>query len=461
MTKKSEILRCIFMTFVVLAMNSCHDDGEKMNTTQIRGSVVGEWLDDASSGSEKLFTTEKYNENGTLEMLYVYINKTHNSYDFYEGSYTIDNNTLKQNFDYENGPETVSYEIQYMDGYSLTYYDAEQGFVSSLKRIIDTYEMTIGEERVFVIEDMDFDPIEYTTLDPSIATIDDDGMIHAVKRGMTFVTATSKIGTVVIRINVNDPENVIDDFACLIGASIEDVKNIYGTNFIDVYNGVTAERNYNFFDDYVEHGVFMYFARKIQNITVYLRDYADISAIYESYRQKYDSYNNSTNMFVTKTDGVDILIFLDPLDKSIIFMPLKEPQTDPEEEHIFSDESYQQFESLINMTAEQAAKELNHEITEEEWLDGSFDVDVEGNDIFDMVSVLFDEDEEIPEVGTVILRCKKDVSQEDIEPWYKEHHQSTGDEINPYCSEGETYYIRFKKSGSRINVYYSKRKAKK
>lgn len=444
------------MAFIAcLAITGCHDDEDKGKTIQIRGTIVGDWLNDQSNGNTKLFAVNSYHEDGTVEQCLVWINKAQNTYDFSNGTYRCDNITYTEYYDNNN----TSFDVQYMDGYSMIISNSDLGVFETMNRIVNTYDMVVGEEQLYVIEDMDFVPTEYVSTDPVIASVDDSGLIHAVKQGMAFIKATSSLGTAVIRVNVTDPHNIIDDFASYMGASIEVIKNIYGTDYIDLYNGTTAERNYNIYDKYVEHAVFSYFARTVQNISIDLREYADIEAILGSYRQKYDSYLNSKQMFKTTVNGKNVLILVYPSDYRISFVYEKEQQGSDDDN--YSDSSYQQFEDLINMTATQAAERLNHEMTDEEWEDGFFDVDVDDNEIFENVSVMFDQDEDPFEVETVIMQCKRGITQEKIEPWYKEHYQATGDEINPYCSEGESFYIRFKQSGSRLSVYYSKRKARK
>ena len=459
MAKKGEI-RLLMLIVSCLCIMSCQEKMDDINSeAEIRGTIVGEWLEDQSSGDTKLYVASKWNEDGTSEGLLVFVNKTESVYDFHEGYYTYNNRVLTDN-QYSDGLSITNvYNLMYLDGYSMTTYHAESATMGTSHRIIDTYDMNVGDSHLFVVGDMDFIPTEYSSLDKSIATVDEDGMIHAIRRGSTFIKAMSSLGIAVIRVNVTDPENVIDDFSKFMGASIDDVKKVYGSNYEDFNNGTLVERHYNIADELIQSAVFMYFARKVFYVNITLRETVDFEAILSSFRQKYEPYKNINNTFVTNVDGKNVIILVYPYDYNITYVYEKESTPEPDIDP--ADASYLQFADIINMNAFEAAEFLEHEITDDEWEDGSFDIDIEDNDIFQSLSVMFDGEEEPYEVETVILRCKKGISQEDIEPWYKEHYQETGDNLNPYCSEGETFYIRFKVSGSRTLVYYSKRKARK
>lgn len=447
----------ILMAFIAcLAISSCHDDDDNGITNPIRGSIVGEWLNDSSNGSEKLFTAESYSEDGKMDYLFVWVNKNVSYYEYHDGTYTIGSNKMTQNVQDGSEYSSTVYDMQYLDGYSLSYSNPVLGEPSFLHRIIDTYDMTVGEDRLYIIEDMDFVPTEYTSLDPAIATIDNEGLIHATKQGMTFVKASSTLGTAVIRINVTDIDNVIDDFANYIGASIEDVKNVYGTNFIEAYNGSTAERFYNIYDKYVEKADIMYSARTIFYIAINLREYADWDAILSSYRSKYDKYENNDQIFTTTIRDKKVKINVMPFDNTISFSEITDQQVPDNDDFHASDKSYQQFDDIMNMPVAQAANILGVEMTDEVFNNRSFTVYIDDNEIFERIHVIFDTMEEPYNVYCITMYGKRGISRENIEPWYKEHYKATGDELSPYYSEEGDFYIQFDERVSRVNVTYSK-----
>lgn len=446
-------LKWTFMASIVcLAISSCADDDNSGITNPIRGSIVGEWFNDQSKGSEKLFAVGHYYDDGAYDKCFVWINKDQNSYDYSNGTYSFINSIYTENI---NNAST-SFDVQYMDGYSLIISNSDLGAFEKFNRIVDTYDMVVGEERLYVIEDIDFIPTEYVSTDPSIATVDDAGIIHAVKQGMTFIKATSSLGTAVICINVTDPNNIIDDFASYIGASIDDIKNIYGTNYIDLYNGTAAERNYNIYDKYVEHAVFMYFARTIFNISINLREYADWDAILSSYRSKYDKDENNDQVFTTTIRGKKVKINVMPFDNTISFSEITDQQVPDNDDFHASDKSYQQFDDIMNMPVAQAANILGVEMTDEVFNNRSFSVNIDDNEIFERIHVIFDTMEEPYNVYCITMYGKRGISRENIEPWYKEHYKATGDELSPYYSEEGDFYIQFDERISRVDVTYSK-----
>ena len=91
MAKKGEI-RLLMLIVSCLCIMSCQEKMDDINSeAEIRGTIVGEWLEDQSSGDTKLYVASKWNEDGTSEGLLVFVNKTESVYDFHEGYYTYNN----------------------------------------------------------------------------------------------------------------------------------------------------------------------------------------------------------------------------------------------------------------------------------------------------------------------------------------------------------------------------------
>ena len=199
---------------------------------------------------------------------------------------------------------------------------------------------------------------------------------------------------------------------------------------------------------------------KVFTILVNLREGTDIEKIKESFDKKYKS-EGGNHIFDYKVEkaGKEIMISLNSLENSVSYRPIvKEPQAS----YDFSEESFLEFDGLIKMTVSQVAKQFDYTLTEENMEDGDFDIYVDDNEIFNKVMIQFDPDEDPEVITTVILVCKSSsIKQENLEGWYKDHYIDTGDPLNPYCSEGEEYYIRFKVSGNTTNVYYSTTKARR
>lgn len=441
---------------------SCSED-ENSKAPEFSPSIIGEWFEDASEGDAQLYSTTEIKEDGTLSMWFGYASSPQSLYFTYDGTYSYNDEKLTQRYvsPITGDNTTEEYDVKAVDDYTLTLYAENVATTSTHHRIVNTYNMSVGESKAFSVNDTNFDATSYSSTNNSIAQVDGSGNIVAMKRGMAFICANSSIGTAVIRVVVTDPDNVIDDFMSFIGSSITEVEKVYGRNYIEVPS-IPTERTYALLDETTESVVFQHFSGVVLAIVANLRNDVNSDAIIESFSKKYNVENigRVSARFNTVVDDQKYSILYLIGDGMITYMPVIEtPEPGTTE---YPSAAFEQFDNLITMgTATDAANMFGYQLTEENMEDGWFDIDVE-NEVFSSVTVMFDEDpdsDDFMSITSVSMSTKSGIKQEDIEYWYKEHYTATGDEKNPYSSStNPVYYVSFKTSGSRTLVYYKFRK---
>ena len=447
------------MVMTIVMVSCSDDDNDKKDEPVLEEtySIVGEWLEDSSDESMVAMAATRYDEDGTFVAWQAIVSPEINLYYDFDGVYSYTgSNYLDESYTspLTDGHTTDRYEIMYVDKYNLLTKYSQQSIVTELHKIIDTYEMSSGESRSIIVDDSDFIVTKYTSTNPHTAMVDSDGTIYAKRRGMAFITASSDLGEAVVRVIVNDEDNPIENYLEWIGRSIFETEIDYGTNYLDVIGSPMSDRRYNMLDDIIESVVFSYAIQKIRVITVTLRVSADLQALADTFDKKYTNLSTAKTLrrYMVDYEGSTYVIFFDLNNSYILYMPYVEA-TEPEPGQ-FTDAEYRQFEGLVNKPVVDVAKSLDYTMTSEDWENGDFTMSISDNNLFDSVNVLFDETEDPHIVGTVYMRCKSGIEQEDIEDWYMNHYDITGDEKNPYSTEGGSVYISFKKSGSRLNVYY-------
>lgn len=463
--KRMKNLWLIVVTAIsLITFSSCSkDEGEKSDFSP--ALLEGEWFEDASEGmNANAISTTYFDGYGKVSMWTGYSTPMQGIYLDSEGSYEIKGNTLtiKSISSITGGNQTDVYEVKGLDYYTMTLYSASFATTSVNNRIIDTYNMNVGDNKLFEVGDKEFVPNIYVSTNDYVATVDNAGNIIAKKRGFCFVSATSSKGTAVIRINVSDPDNVVDDFMKFMMGSIDEVTATYGTDFIEIDANPLVERCYTFIDNMMDNVRISYSGSVVYAATVQLHSWVDKDEIVESLSKKYiiEGITNNYANFVTEIDGQKFKIMYIFKDGIITYIA----DMTKNKEYNFPADAFEEFDNLIMMgTANNIANAFHHEITEEEMEDGLFDVNVE-NDIFKSFTVIFNEDpedEDYMKISSIMLSTKSGIKIADIEEWYKDHYEETGDEKNPYCSKtNPVYYIRFKQN-SWTTVYYSYRKSNK
>lgn len=460
--KKIRVL--MFAMVASMLFISCSKDDDS-GSSQPKPSIIGEWFEDASEGDVKMFSTMNCHEDNTVDFWFGYTNTPTSLYDDYSGTYSLDGNTLTEKYVSPiTGENTTDvYEVVSISKYTLVTKLQKGNSTTQMSRIVDTVKMTVNEVSAFNANDPELVPLSYKSSDESVAKVDASGKITAIKRGTTYISGLANNGTAVIRVVVDDPNNVIDDFMSFVGGSIDNVTRIYGNNYVEV-SGTLVERTYALLDETTENVVFSYYGGVVMMATATLRSSVDSEAIVASFDKKYTRFNDSkyVPVFSTIVDEQEYHITYFISDGMIVYMPyIETPQT----EYNFSSANFEQFDNLITMgTADAVANIYGITLTEDNMENGWFDIEDTNNEVFREVSVMFNEDpddDEFMKLTSVILYTKSGIKQADIEQWYADHYTATGDEKNPYqSSTSPVYYISFKQVGSSTAVYYKFRKNK-
>lgn len=471
MVKRMKIYS-ILSTILIPLMLSCSDDSKEQpvipdNESGIYGSVIGEWLSDNVGDGLIMYQTSKYLGDGSVHYWAGIAMKGESLYSEYEGVYTYKTGLIAESYTspITGGDVTDKYTVKYLDNYSLSVED-NNGVIGNLCRIVDTYNLNVGEEMKFETPDEGFMALSYESYDSSIAEVDNsNGQIKAKRRGMTFIKGKSVQGNAAIRVVVTDPENYIDDFVEWIGRPLKDADKVFGTVSIDLPSSPLSQRSYYVIDPLIVNVNMSYAMQKIQAVDITLRDNGTVDDVVEWMDSKYvllNEFESLRSYMAVNSDGM-VMIFFDPNAGVITYMPYSEnpdPGPDPNPDG-YGDENFEGLEELLGMNAAEAAASLSHEISSEEWEDGFFDVILTDNEVFKTLSVLFDNEEEPYEVNSIMVYLNKGVDIDAVKAWYEENYVVTDDELNPYTNKDKTVFIRFKKAGSLTYVQYRKTKFRK
>lgn len=468
------------LAFTLLAgmtLASCVDDEDRAGITPeptptptpAAPSILGEWLDDSSSDGSQLLGTDNFKADGTFDAWLGWVSPTNNMMFDYDGTYTFSDNTLTLKYlsPITGQNTTETYQVNVLDKYSLETYFPTGDATTRYSRIVATYNIEAGQTRTFEAPETGFTATSFTSTNPTVATVDASGRIQAVSRGFAFVKAKSSLGTAVVRVNVTETGKPFTDGMALIGASMDNIDALLGTNYVEVPGDPISERTYNVMDDVVESIVVSHFMGSAVMTTVKLREGFDQNAITSYLDAHYTETNASSvgKQYQTVKDDVKYKIFWLWHDATITYMP---DYTNPDPEPVdLPSEAFEAVDGLILYnTINDVCKAIGYELTDENLEEGNTDdIGIAENAAFESMSFIFDNDvdsDEYLQVGTVILRCQRGITQADIEPWYAAHYEATGDELNPYYRGGDKpYWVSFKESGSRLLVYYRTSKRRK
>ena len=257
--KKSDLKFLVSFLFAFLgaiALNSCShdDDDESMN-------IAGEWLEDDSTDDDTKMYISSYKEGGSMANCWIKVTADEGFVSNKVGTYSVKGSNLTLNYydDMIKMNVMEEYSIRNVTNYTLMLYYAETGGTTTAYRIIDTYNMKVGETRTVSIEDSKFSPSTYKSNYKRIATVNNNGVITAVKRGTAYIIVSSATEKAVIRVVVTDPNNAIDDYMSFLGCNLDAIKNIFGKSYTELTDEYgDSFLHYYLYDDYYETAVFYY-----------------------------------------------------------------------------------------------------------------------------------------------------------------------------------------------------------
>ncbi|MCM1313690.1 MAG: Ig-like domain-containing protein [Bacteroides sp.] len=407
------------MVMAMLVCASCGDDDDnESGGPSYKTNILGEWYADKSSSDKKIKTIINYEPNGKYDFQTIIssLDEGLNEKFCVSSTYSLNGNVLKETMDYGDGslPVTETYNITSINDYTMVLAYEKTNDIEVYHRVIGTYSLTVGNTLSFYASSIGFTPTSFTSADPHIATISNDGKITAVKRGMAYITAWSGTDAAVIRVNVKDGNKVTDDYSDMLDLSKEKVKAQMGDKYLALDNGLTFVY---YVGDWDIKEIDFYFTEsgRVESVVVEYWQDVDMNAIDESFKQEYSflGTDENTDFFYGSNASFEYLISLEKEVHSIFY---KKNQSE-----------FEYFDSFKNMKADEIAAAVGYTLTDEDA--GLFSKAYNG-DYFDLISVMYET--ETKNMEMIQIRCTENVALEDVEPWYKENYPFYVDGLG-YC----------------------------
>lgn len=380
--------------FACISLTSCNEDDEY----SVVNNITGEWFGTYSDNDQITMTTVEFSNDGTYREWVAYVAKESAFNHLRKGSYS---NGEKIDIVYSTvyNPKQIHqvWRIVKADKYMLSIYDETNLGQQTYRKIVDTYDLNAGERKFFSINDPDFNAVSFSSCDESIATIDGNGEILAVKRGVTFIRVISATGEVVVRVNVIDKENVVDDYSKYLNSPLSNVIKDFG----ELYQESTSQNGrkhltYNVIDDILKRLHFDYILEdKVYRIEGELHDNIDLSTIISDFDTKYsklDSDNASIHdyYFVRKEDGYYNQYIGIRINEELRFIIFE-----------YIPNGYEEFDGMIQLNIDDFAAWYHFDLTDK-YSEGLLSLPIV-NEIYDNVVVEYDETTRI--IKSIYLTC--------------------------------------------------------
>ena len=434
-----KILSWSVALLLLVPMASCSDDDDVDSGSDIQyRSIVGEWYSDFGTeveGTMDWGISSIYSD-GTTDGFLAHVTKDEGYLIPVEGTYKISGKKYSQAITMFGETETSTLDILSIGMYDIRLFNNENQMLDVSHRIVDTYNLQVGETHEMLINDPDFVVMEYRSDNEKVATVSPGGTIEAVRAGTAYVSAVSIKGTAVIRVVVTNPTTIIDDFMAYMFEHVDVATQAYGTLYQDMEYGDDSGnymRHYFMLDENVEEIGFTFGQSKVvEDIRIVFRNSDMLDEIVMNYVGLYEMRTNQDDMvvFTTKKSNSTVSISIDYVTNMVWFMVRG---TDP----------IQALDDLVYMTATEAAAALGHTITDSERASGHMLIPIANNPIFQGFTMYFDPETDMPQ--NAYLFCKDGITLEDIEPWYQQNYITTGIESLPYArlTPTSTIYVLF------------------
>lgn len=468
--KPTKLIKVWLLTSLpVIGLMACNNKEDEPEQPEIPSAVsepiIGEWLENNSDDKMIGYTETHYESDGSMSVTAVIVNTEINEFINYDGTWSVEDNILteKYNSPFTGQATTDRYHLMYSGKYSMIIeYDALSD-VNQYDKIVAKHTLPIGESADFIIDDSEFVPLSYKSSNSHVASVDEKGYIQAKHPGFAYIIASSKIGNAVNKVTVTS-SLIIDDYVQYMGKSIQEVTNDFGNIYITVPGDPITQRYFQIPNPDISLVSVGYAMQRVTMISAIFRVGVDMEKIMTAWDNAFGTSSNSqlVHSYIIERNGEKYYAMIDSTDGSLTILPYVE--TPPPATGDFSDSDFTQFAWLPGTPVIEAATKLNYDITFENIEDGFFDtITVSDNNAIESLSVLFETEEEPFPVTTIIMRCKKDITQEDLDPWLSSVFTATGEDLNPYTYDvgNGKVYVYFKTSGSRLNMYYSTSKRRK
>lgn len=230
---KAKLLLIITGVFSLLA---CSNEGsvESLNFEDSAFSVVGRWyteIYDNDNSDRNMYGEYIFTIGGT-----VYVDEYWKINGYrrrkIDGTYSINGNTITANLNYQlssvlENPNQLSFRAAILGEEKKTYIR----IVGDLSLFVgDTIHLDVQKNNeaytVLTVEDN-----PYKVTDEAIASVNEAGLLTAKMIGTTFVQVSTTAGTAVLKIYVNDKDNMWNDFSNALGKSLDEVKQLFGERY--------------------------------------------------------------------------------------------------------------------------------------------------------------------------------------------------------------------------------------
>lgn len=220
--KKITIL--LFVTSILfISCGKSDSDNTEVNNKIETSMFYGEWF--------SVNNSTYYNfVNSKMEgIIYQDMNTMPSIYDYISGGWTFykENSILRILVNYNNKMEsqTEDYKLISIDDYSMTLQYIEFSNEIVLNKIISTNSMKIGDKYDINYNNPKFESPIYSSLNTSIATVDNTGQVTATGTGITFISIKSQVGTVLVKIEVGSR---VDTFTEELFSNIDKILETHG-----------------------------------------------------------------------------------------------------------------------------------------------------------------------------------------------------------------------------------------
>ena len=390
--------------FGSLAFSSCSDDYDGPQY-----SVTGEWFIDESDDYQTKRTIKEFTSDGKYHGLQIIVGGTANISEIADGIYKMSDNKINAVYTTPFAAQHFSemYKVNNADKYSLSLVIEGTGSSGVFHRIVETYNMQLGESRQCSISDPEFNAVSFVSYDENIATVDESGMIRAMKRGTAYIKMISAVGEAIIRVIVNDSDNLMDDFTKYIYGPIDKVLNDFGSHYVtfDMDNGLTSVF-YNVYDDAVRAIQFNYLQREhVYNIMGTFQSRADLKSIIASFDQKYEKRPSTGELYhyyYAYVDGHLVRMLID--EEYYTFMYEVTPN------------AFEEYDGMVTLKADTFAKWFGFDLSDS---DGLFMSTID-NELYRGLIMQYDED--TMDISRIQLVCRAGVEESDLRDWFEENY---------------------------------------
>lgn len=405
---KKEIINRLTLSLSVffgcLALGSCSDDYEGPQY-----SVTGEWFLDESDANQTKRTIKEFTADGKYHGLQIIIGATTNISEIADGTYSISDNKINAVFTTPYAAQHFSevYKVNNADKYSLSLVIEGTGSSGVLNRIVETYNMQLGESRQCTISDPAFNAVSFLSYDENIATVDDSGVIRAQKRGTAYIKMISAEGDAIIRVIVNDADNLMDDFTKYIYGPIDQVLKDYGNNYVtfDLRSGLTTVA-YQVFDDVVREIEFNYLQEEhVYQILGRFQNRADLKSIIASFDQKYEKRPSTGELYH---------YYYAYVNNHLVRMLINEEYRTFIYEVVTN--AFEEYDGMVTLKADVFAKWFGFDLTDS---DGLFMSTID-NELYRGLIMQYDED--TMDISRIQLVCRAGVEESDLRDWFEENY---------------------------------------